>query len=484
MPLKRQQMFALLMGAATMFAAPIGHAQDASAQQVSLSPEQMRLAAELNLRNGQPVRALAFADALLVRDPNDVTALLVRAAALRATQDYDGAKDAARAGWKLAENDGHKYTAAVLMAQALSSDKKRTRAQLWLRRAAHVAPTPAQEARAKQDFRYVRQRNPWQTYLSFTLAPNSNINNGSSRDSSRLLYQVLNPFTGGEAAEVELGAASRALSGLEAGFNVQTRYRFKQTERTAHDLRLRLSYRTYELSNSSKDDLAEEDALREAQGQEPLGITGSDFSYGTVQLGYGFRKLRADRRGEFSLTADLGQSFYGGDRLNTYLRTSLGQSYFLNKTTKFNFGLSSDLRDAQRGSDQHLMSLSAGVSKQLANGNGIYFGASVSTVNSENETLEYDEIRLRTGYVLGRRIMGTALQFGVSTSYRDYDVSLHDPSGRRDFEVSGEITATFEQIDYLGFNPTMSFTAETTDSNIGLNDVNRFGLSVGIASSF
>lgn len=484
MPIKRQQMFALLIGAATVFAAPVGHAQDASGQKVSLSPDQMRLAAELNLRNGQPARALAFADALLIRDPNDVTALLVRSAALRATQEYNGAQDAARAGWKLADNDGQKYTAAVLMAQALSSDKKRTRAQFWLRRAAQVAPTPAHEARAVQNFRYVRQRNPWQTHLSFSLAPNSNINNGSSRDTSALLYQVLAPFTGGEAAEVELGAASKALSGLEAGFDMQTRYRFKQTEHSAHDLRMRLSYRTYELSNTSKDDLAEEDALRIANGQEPLDITGSDFSYATVQLGYGYRRLRADRRGEFSLTADLGQSFYGGDKLNTYLRASLGQSYFVSKSTKLTFGISSDLRDAQRGSDQHLMSLSAGVSRQLGGGNGIYFGASVTTVNSESDTLEYDEVRLRSGYVLGRRIMGTALQFGVSTSYRDYDVSLHDPSGRRDFEIGGEITATFEQIDYLGFNPTMSFTAETTDSNIGLNDVNRFGLSIGIASSF
>ncbi|MEP3441356.1 MAG: surface lipoprotein assembly modifier [Sulfitobacter sp.] len=467
-----------------MFAAPISHAQETSHQTVTLSPDQLRLAAELNLRNGQPERALAFADALLLRDPNDVTALLVRAGALRATQDYKGAQTAARAGWKLADNDGQKYTAAVLMAQALSSDEKRTRAQFWLRRAAHVAPTPAHEARAKRDFRYVRQRNPWQTHLSFTLAPNSNINNGSSRDTSALLYQILDPFTGGEANEVELGAASKAISGLEAGFDLQTRYRFKQTERSAHDLRLRLSYRTYELSNSSKDDLAAEDALREAQGQDPLDITGSDFEYGIVQLGYGYKRLRADRRGEFSLTADIGQSFYGRERLNSYLRTSLGQSYFLSKTTKLNFGISSDLRQAQRGSDQHLMSLSAGISRQLSGGNGIYFGASVSTVNSESETLEYDEIRLRSGYVLGRRIMGTALQFGVSTSYRDYDVSLHDPSGRRDFEIGGEITATFEQIDYLGFNPTVSFTAETTDSNIGLNDVNRFGLSIGIASSF
>lgn len=484
MSLMRRRIFGLLMGAATLVAVPVAHAQDKAEQTFELSAEQMQLAAELNLRSGQFTRALAFADALLVRDPNDVPALLVRAAALRASQDYAGAQTSARAGWRHAQSEGQKYTAAVLMAQALSSDNKRTRAQFWLRRAAHVAPTPAHEARAVQDFNYVRRRNPWQTYLSFTLAPNSNINNGSSRDTSALLYQYTNPFSGGETLELELGASSKALSGLEAGFDMQTRYRFKQTERSAHDLRMRLSYRTYALSNSSKKDLAAEDAEREARGEAPLDITGSDFAYGTVQLGYGYKRLRADRRGEFSLTADIGQSFYGGSRYNSYLRTSLNQSYFASKTTKLNFGLSSDLRNAQRGSDQHLISLSAGVSRQLASGDGLYFGASATTVSSELDSLEYDEVRLRSGYVLGREIMGTALQFGVSTSFRDYDISPHDPSGRQDFQVSGEITATFKQLDYMGFNPTVSFTASTTNSNIGLYDVNRFGLSVGIASAF
>lgn len=480
----RKQIAIVLISAATLVAAPVVHAQDSESKTFTLSVDQMQLAAELNLRNRQFDRALAFADALLIRDPNDVPALLVRAAALRVMQDYDGAQASARAGWKHAKSDGQKYTAAILMAQALSSDEKRTRAQFWLRRAAHVAPTPAHAARAEQDFKYVRRRNPWQTYLSFTLAPNSNINNGSSRDRSALLYQVLNPFTGGEAFEVELGAASKALSGLETGFEIQSRYRLHQTERTAHDLRMRLSYRTYHLSSSSKDDLAQEDADRIARGETPLDITGSDFAYGKVELGYGYKKLRADRRGEFSLTADIGQSFYAGARYNKYLRSSIGQSYFVNRTTKLNFGVSSDVRRAQRGSDQHLLSLSTGISRKLASGDGLYIGASVSTMNSETERLEYDEVRLRSGYVLGREVMGTALQFGLSTSFRDYDVSPHDPSGRRDFEITGEVTATFKQIDYLGFNPTVSFSASKTNSNIGLYDVNRVGLSVGIASSF
>ena len=481
----KQRRAAKAAGILALAVTMMGSAQISAAREIrDVTPQELEQAALLAVNAGDMARALAFADALSTRDPNDTRVHLIRSAALRAMRRYSEARDAARKAWNTASKDEQKYSAALLMAQALSSDNKRTRAQLWLRRAAQVAPTQRHAAIAARDFKHVQRRNPWQTHLSFTLAPNNNINNGSSRDSSALLYQLLTPFSGGETPEVVLGAASKALSGLETGFDARSRYRFHQTESTAHDLRARLTYRTYALSGSAKDDLATEDAARVANGEDAQNITGSDYAYGAVQLGYGFKKLRSDRRGEFSLTADIGQSFYGGARYNTYLRTNLGQTYHANQTTKYSFGISSDLRRAQRGSDQHRLSLSTGMSRRLANGNGLYLGAGLSTMNASSAQLEYDEIRLRTGYVLGREVMGTALQFGLSTSFRDYDISPHDPSGRRDFQVTAEVTATFKQIDYLGFNPTVSFTASKTNSNIGLYDVNRTGISIGIASSF
>lgn len=478
------KLFGLALGAVAMAAAPSFTARQAAAQTVQLDVEQMRLAAELNLRNGDMGRALAFADALLQRDPQDVTALLIRSHALRATGEAGKAQDAARTAWQLAPSDNLKYSSAMLMAQALSSDGKRTRSQLWLRRAAQVAPTEEQQARAAQDFRYVQRNNPWQTQLAFTLAPNSNINNGSARATSALLWQIFNPFNQDGTGQVVLGAASKALSGLEMGVDVQTRYRFHQTERTAHDLRLGLSYRSYRLSGSARDALALDDAERVARGERPQDITGSDFAYGTVQLGYGYKRLRSDQRGEFSLTADLGQSFYAGARYNSYLRGTVGQSYYANETTKFDFGLSAETRHAQRGIAQDTLSLSAGMSRKLASGDGLYLGAAVSTVASDTARAEYDEVRLRAGYMLGRELMGTALQFGMSTSFRDYDISPHDPSGRRETQLTADITATFRQINYMGFKPVVSLTASTTDSNIGLYDVKRTGLSIGIASAF
>ncbi|KEJ90316.1 hypothetical protein [Sulfitobacter donghicola] len=479
-----RQILGLALGAAAFAAAPLATAQETSKQSIQLSVEQMRKAAELSLRSGQTQRALSFADALLTRDEADLTALMIRSHALRALGQMTEAQTAARTAWQLAQTDSQKFSSAMLMAQALSSDGKRTRAQLWLRRAAQVAPTERHAARAARDFKYVRRQNPWQTHLSFTLAPNTNINNGSSRDTSALLYQLLNPFDIEGGTEATLGAASKALSGIETGFNLQSRYRFHQTERTAHDLRFGMSYRTYELSQSSKDDLAQEDAERVARGEEARNVSGSDYAYGRLQFGYAFKKLREDRRGEFSFSTDVGQTFYGGERYNSFLRTRVGQSYFKDAKTKYNFGLSAETRHFEGDTDQNLFSFDAGQSKRLANGDGLYLGVVVTSLRGDTARLEYDEIRFRSGYVLGKDVMGTKLQFGLSTSYRDYDVSPHDASGRRDFEISADVTATFKQVDYYGFNPTVSLNASTTNSNIGLYDVNRLGLSIGIASSF
>jgi hypothetical protein len=229
-----------------------------------------------------------------------------------------------------------------------------------------------------------------------------------------------------------------------------------------------MSYRTYKLSRSAQDALNEADAERTALGLPALDLSGGDFAYGTVQAGYGYKRLRGDRRGEFSFSADLGQSFYGGARYNSYLRASIGQTYHMSAATKLNFGLSADMRTAQAGSDHDTLRLTTGTSRKLSNGDGLYFGVSAAAVRSDAQTAEYDEIGLRSGYILGRDVLGTSFQFGLSTSFRDYDVSLHDASGRREFTVGGEVTATFKQIDYYGFNPSISLTASKTNSNIGL----------------
>ncbi|QUJ77102.1 DUF560 domain-containing protein [Sulfitobacter albidus] len=467
MTLRGLRRLALSVGAAVFIAAPAALAQQSAP--VQLTPAQMFEAAKLSVQSGQLDRAVRFADALIARDPGDVNAHLIRSHALRAMGRYGPARDAARAGWTHAQGDLQHYNAALLMAQALSSDGKRTRAQLWLRRAVEHAPSPGHARRATRDFKYVRQQNPWQTYLSFTLAPNSNINNGSSRDSF-LSNSVLNALIGGGEERVEINPEAQAISGLEIGARVQTRYRFAQTERTAHDLRLGLSYRTFILSPGSRDDVPDAE--------------GGDYAFGTASVGYGFKRLRADRRGELSLTLDAGQTFYAGSRYAAFLRGRAHQSYYLDRRTKLGFGLSAERQNGQRVSDSDSVDLSLSVDRALANGDGLHLGVTLTDQTSPNSLHEYSQIHLRGGYVLGREVMGARLQFGLGARLRDYDVHLLSIDGRRDVEISADVTATFTDMEYYGFTPQLGVTAAKTNSNIGVYDSNRFGINFGIVSAF
>ncbi len=439
----------------------------AAEAQVTLGPDQLRQAAMISLQEGDPALARRYAQALISRDQNDRNAYLILARAARDMGDIPPARAAARKAWALSNTDAQRYSAALITAQVLSSDGKRTRSQLWLRRAAQYAPNPALRAKAERDFRYVRQQNPWKTDLTFTFAPNSNINNGSARDRSRLNYAI-SELLFGEPIEFDLDAEAQAISGLEIGGSIRTRYRFHQTPTTAHDAKLALAYRSYAIT----DDLEDTD------------VTGSDFAFGTLSFGYGFRKLNEKRNGEFSFDTELGQSWYGGSRYASYLRGQAQQTLYTSAKQQLRFGGEVERQWGQATADRDLISLSASVTRGFASGNSGFVGIYATATQSDASTSEYSEVVLRTGLSLRKPVMGAAIQFGLGTSWRDYDISRDSRDGRQDRRVFADVTATFKEIDYYGFNPSVTLSASSTDSNIGLYDVNRVGLNIGIKSAF
>lgn len=435
--------------------------------QVALGPDQLRQAAMISLQSGDAATARRYAEALISRDAKDRNAYLILARAARDMGDIPPAREAARKAWALAETDAQRYSAALITAQVLSSDGKRTRSQLWLRRAVQHAPNDALRARAERDFRYVKQRNPWKTDLTFTLAPNSNINNGSAQDQSRLNYAI-SELLFGEPIEFDLNTEAQAISGIEIGGSLRTRYRFRQTPISAHDANLALSYRTFAIT----DDLDHTD------------VKGSDFAYGTLSFGYGYQRINMERKGEFALETEAGQSWYGGRRYATFLRTQAQQTLRTSARQKFRFGAELERQWGQSTPDRDLFGLSASITQSFASGNTGFLGLYATATQSDEPTSEYTEITLRSGLSLKKPIMGAAVQFGLGASWRDYDISRDAREGRQDTRIFADVTATFKQIDYYGFNPTMTLSASTTNSNIGLYDVNRVGLNIGIKSAF
>ncbi len=447
----------------------LGAATLVAAQTTQLSPDQMRAAAAETLRSGQPAVAQGYADALVARDATDLTAHLILSRALRDQGDYPAARSSARTAWSLAQTPAQKYSSALVMAQALASAGQRTRAQLWLRRAVQHAPNDALAARAKRDFRYVQQRNPWRTDLSFTLAPNSNINNGSARDTSFLNYRI-SEILFGQPVEYSLDGAAQALSGLEFGGGLRTRYRFDQSATHAQDLTFSADYRSFALSDGAK-------------AQAP-GVSGSDFAYGTVSVGYAFEARNLEGKGTFALGADLGQSWYGGARYASFHRLRAAQTFHRETGSQVRLSADHEWQTGQATNDVDTLRGTAAWIGRRPNGNQVLVSFGLGAASSPNADSEYTGATVQTALALARPVMGAAVQFGLGLEFRDYDTSRHDPSGREDAKIAADVTATFKSIDYYGFNPSVTLSASRTDSNIGLFDTTRFGVSLGIRSAF
>lgn len=437
----------------------VGHAQ-------TLTPDQMRGQAVLAIDSGQPSLALRITEALLYRDPDDVTALILRARAARDLGRFDIAQPAAARAWALADTPFMRFDSARVMAQVLSSQGQRTRAQVWLRRAVQHAPDAAARQMAMQDYRYVSARNRWNTQLNLALAPNSNINNGSVKDRT----EILNIFTQ-DYIIADLGGAALALSGLEisAGGNLSYRLREDTTHRT--DLLMQLDTRRYILSN-------------EAERIAPA-AKASDFALDSVSLGIDHRWRDPSAPMDYQIGALLGLTAYGGEHYSNQARLSFGVNRALDRQTRIGLALAADRTRGPRAPNADGLRLGVHIAHRQDQGMDLAARLSLSQRRSDRDAAHYDDIRLDLIATPPWELMGATAQFGLSLRARDYaSYTLFSPDGRRDSEVALSVTLNLTQAEFYGFVPTVTLEASRTQSNIGLFDVNRYGLQMGVRSAF
>ena len=449
-------------GAEAQTAAPAASVETLLPQGSVLSPDDMRRAAVQAVRARQPAVALRISDALLQRDPDDVAALIIRSRALRDLGRADEAYELARRAWDLADEDSLKYNAALVAAQALSTEGRRTRAQLWLRRATQHAPSERHRQAAVRDFRLVRSINPLQLQLGFHVAPNSNVNNGSIHDSSPLF---------GWPVEFDLFGTARALSGVEYGAQVAGRYRLVDTPTRRDDLNFQLAHTGYTLSSEARE------IAPDAEG--------SDFATTTAMLGYSHSAPLAALRGPYRVDASLGQTWYGGDPLLRFYRLGVQQTVPLTPATAGTVSLSHEWQQGFGGRDDaRHATLGASVDHRLESGHRLTVGLGYTDARADAAGLAFHQTRLHARLTLARPVMNMALDFGLSAAAKEYPVSVHSADGRQERTVTADVTATFLGIEYYGFSPSLTASYSRTDANVKLYDRENFGIQLGIRSAF
>lgn len=438
------------------------------AKPIVLGVEAMRQLAFEAAQAGYAEQALEYTDLLLQRDAKDSTALIIRSQALRSMGRTAEARKAARQAWGWSQSGKGRYGAAMAMAQALSTEGRRTMAQLWLRRAALHAPNDNAYAVARRDFGYVKSRNPWVLSFDASVAPSSNVNNGSSKSYITVPGYPFPLFLSGDA---------RALSGMEFSFGATATYRFSPTGPNRQtEAKIGLMGQQIALSADAKA------AAPEAKG--------SDFSYQALELGLTHNRGLGD--GEINLlrlSTTIGHNWYGGNDLSNYLRLSADLNHPFANRSSLNFGLSADHTTRLDRHSQSSDRLAASV------GYGAKLGQDRLTVEFEfaQTTSASTQVRneaatLSMGWQKAKPVAGVGLAGGLQLSkqlYGDWRNELgQDAGARQDLKISANVQMTFEKIDYMGFSPVMTVRAEQNQSNSARYERQNLGISLGIQSSF
>lgn len=413
------------------------------------------------LAAGDAHAALAMADALLTRDPQDFDAHLLRARAARELGQNADALSASETAWSLADTDLERHAAALVRAQALSSSDRRTAAQLWLRRAVQYAPDPAARARAIRDFRYVRARNPLSVDLRFGLAPRSNINNGSVHSSARLFDL---PF------EFQLSGAAQALSGFETSAGASLRYRISEAPTHATDLRFSLDSRNYTHS-------------KEARALAPA-ARGSD--YGQINLTAGFLHRWSDPTGrrEWLVGADIGRLWYGGAPYADVARLTGGLNLALPNSQRLSIALTEERNRGPLAPSSDVSRVALGWSAPLPSGPMLSLSATFADSTSATSSADYRDLSLGLDIAPRRPFFGAEATFSLDLRGRDYPANPFAAGPRNDREVAASLSLALPKAEYLGFKPVLTLSARKNRSNVAIYETRDIGLSLGFRSAF
>lgn len=400
------------------------------------------------------------ADRALALDPDNVTAHLVRARVWREMHAPKRALPHAKAAHAKATDPRDRYNAALLAAQALSSDGKKGRAQIWLRRALDAAPDHRRRARAARDFRYVRATNPWRVQARFGLRPSNNINGGPSD----------NTYTWNGLVFVDPSAVP--LSGLEIGTGVSLQRRMSQKSGQRFDIGMKIDSTTYVLSPSAK--------------QKLPGAKGSDYAQETIETLARWTWKTGRDAPKYTATTSLGASRYGGAHLSNFARVSLSRGKKINRTDHMTLFVSGEQLWRIDNDARSSTTLEAGLrySHQIGRGGGVAIGVSVADVASDSTLVAHERVKMTVNYRPEARPMGVVPNFGLGYEMRAYDHPHHIATPRHDDKVKLSASATFPKWERFGFAPQLGINASRTKSNVRRYDSEALGLDFTFKSVF
>jgi hypothetical protein len=455
----------------------------AAEAQVMTDAAGLREIAARLLAQGDAEQSADMARALLARNPDDRVALILLAAAAPQAGDPAEGRRAAQRAWSLSEQPAERFEAARLAARAALAEGRPLLAEVWLRLALAAAPSEELEARALEDGRTLRALSPWRIEAELSLAPSSNVNDGSDSDWLEVDGLVIG-FPGGLGISID----GQALSGWVGTTDLRATRRLSESQVQRTELRFRLSGRVVALSGESSD------RIREAGLEDE--VTGADFGSAAAEVGVGHRRNLG--WGLAGGDAVLGWSHSGDedDPINDASVWSLRATGFgvreigNGQVLRLSGNVESRWSD-NPAREQERVGIEAAWILPVLGDDRLTLAASRSLVLSDNFQQASDSWGMQATYALGEAVGPARLSFtaGASwTEYPDYRVfgGLFGPipGGRRDERVYARAEAEFGDWSFAGFAPVLSLDAERADSNVSRFDTESLGVGITLRSTF
>ncbi len=436
----------------------------ASPTSMEIGAQEMRLLGYSLLEAGDAAGAEAVADALIGRDATDKAALMLKAQAAALRGAGTRARAAARRVWRLSESPQERYGSALFVARSFAAEGRPGWGQFWLRRAAQSARGDDEKALVAADYRWLRSRNPLLWSLSFSVAPSSNVNDGS----------VAGFFTlPGLPIELEIGGAQQALSGVKAQLGAEVTWRLPPTATTMTAFHLSADIGRVALS-------------REARRLAPE-VTNGDFASESIGLGVTRRWRPEGGRVIYTFSGRASHDWYAGEDLANTLHLSARADLPLSRDTA---GMVQFLGERQTRLDRRQRSvdvagLSLGLSHRLAGADALTLVLGARDTASESPGLRNTAVSARLGWRKAEPVHGVGIEAWLDLEERRYRDSPFAPAGgRRDHRAALNLSLEFENVQYMGFSPVLGLKASRTRSNVALYETRDLGLQFGFNSAF
>lgn len=414
-----------------------------------------RILARQALDQGRPDISVTIARQILSAAPDDADALLLLAAAEAQLGNGAAGAAAARRAYVLSDPGERRFEAAFLTAYALSQDDQTGRAKFWLRRASTLAPDAASRDAIAKSYRDLAARSPLSLRFTAQAGPSANVNGGSSTGTMVILGL---PFT-----------IPEALPGGVWQVGTEAHYRLTQSTQGVTEVFAIASHRGVWLSD-------------EAEAIAPT-ARASDFAISQVEAGVSRRWLDASLPIAYSATLSGLGTWYGGEALSHGLRLKgrLAWTGTPDQVWSGEVSLEQSWNDLRRVRDAQVAQLTLGWQKAFAGGTSLWVTGGVRNTASDAADVANVAVLAQIGVAPSLKPMGVQSVFTLGVEGRDY---VQMPGIGTDINLSAEASFVFTKVDYMGFVPKLTLSAQQTRSDFAPRDTQDLSIGLGVVSTF